>query len=322
VSRRTVSFSTSTEASTTATFSVTGSYVLRLTVTDGSLSASDNVAITVHPAPTVNQPPMVHAGLDQTIILPASATLAETVGDDGLPTGSTVSQTWSQMSRPGTIDFANPTAANTTATFSAAGSYVLRLTASDRELLASDDVMVLVGDGGSSTVVEIQVAAMTDDAEEKNSGGSMDLTSGNVDLGTKPAGMRFLLPVPHGAHIVRAYVQFTVDKAQTGATALTIEGEASDSALSFGSSEHNIVNRPRTVTYVAWTPAGWPTKGVAGVEQQTPDLRTILQEIVGRPWWSSGHGVVLIVTGTGGRQAVSYDTKPATAPLLHVEYMQ
>jgi hypothetical protein len=316
----TVSFSSPTQASTTATFSVAGSYVLRLTATDGALSTSDNVAIAVNPASTVNQPPMVNAGPDQTIILPAGVTLTGTISDDGLPAGSPVSQTWSQVSGPGTVNFSNPAAANTTATFSMTGSYVLRLTASDGELLASDDVTVTVSDGSSATVFETQVAAKTDDAEEK-SDGSPDLTSGNDDLGTKPSGMRFLLAVPHGAHIVRAYVQFTVDTPQTGATNLLIEGESSDNALTFWSSKHNIVNRLRTFNHVSWTPAGWPTKGVAGAAQQTPDLSEIIQEIVDRPGWASGQGVVLIVTGTGVRQAVSYDTKPATAPLLHVEYV-
>jgi hypothetical protein len=206
------------------------------------------------------------------------------------------------------------------ATFSATWSYVLRLIASDGELLASDDVTVTVANGRSPIVIETRVAAKTDDAEEQSSG-SPDLTSGNIDLGTKPSGLRFSLPVPHGAHIVRAYVQFAVDNPQTGTTALTIEGEASDSALTFGSSKYNIVNRPRTVNYVPWTPAAWPTRRVAGAAQQTPDLSAILQELVDRPGWARGQGAVLIVTGTGVRQAVSYDTKPATAPLLHVEYV-
>jgi hypothetical protein len=182
-------------------------------------------------------------------------------------------------------------------------------------------VTVVVITAGVPTVVETRVVAKTDDAEEKGADGSMDLTSGNVDLGSKPSGIRFPLAVPHGARIVRAYVQFTVDTPQTGTAALIIEGEASDHALTFGSSKHNIVNRLRTFNHVSWTPAGWPTKGAAGFAQQTSDLSTILQEIVDRPGWASGQGLVLIMTGTGVRQAVSYDTKPATAPLLHVEYV-
>ena len=48
------------------------------------------------------------------------------------------------MSGPGTVTFANPAALSTTATFSAAGTYVLRLSVSDSLLTATDDVTVVV----------------------------------------------------------------------------------------------------------------------------------------------------------------------------------
>ena len=48
------------------------------------------------------------------------------------------------MSGPGTVTFTNPAALNTTATFSAAGTYVLRLTASDSLLTSTDDVTIVV----------------------------------------------------------------------------------------------------------------------------------------------------------------------------------
>ena len=47
----TVTFSAPTALSTTASFSVSGFYVLRLTVFDGALAASDEVTVTVNPAP-------------------------------------------------------------------------------------------------------------------------------------------------------------------------------------------------------------------------------------------------------------------------------
>jgi hypothetical protein len=40
--------------------------------------------VTVNPA-SQNQPPMVNAGPDQTVILPNAATLSGTASDDGLP---------------------------------------------------------------------------------------------------------------------------------------------------------------------------------------------------------------------------------------------
>src|SRR5439155_2391697 len=91
-----------------------------------------------------NQPPSVNDGPDQTIKLPNTATLNGTVTDDGLPTGSTLTITWSKVSGPGTVTFINPNAANTTASFSTAGTYTLKLTASDSDLTSSDDVTINV----------------------------------------------------------------------------------------------------------------------------------------------------------------------------------
>ena len=77
--------------------------------------------------------------------LPSTASLSGTVTDDGLPNPpATVTTTWTKVSGPGTVTFASASARATTATFSAAGSYVLRLTASDSALSASDDIAVTV----------------------------------------------------------------------------------------------------------------------------------------------------------------------------------
>lgn len=138
----TVTFVDANARSTTANFSVAGSYVLRLTGNDSALQASDDVSITVNPGVT-NQAPSVNAGPDQTITLPASAILNGTASDDGLPTNS-LTTTWSIVTGPGTVTFANASSAKTTATFSASGAYVLNLKASDGTLTASDDVLILV----------------------------------------------------------------------------------------------------------------------------------------------------------------------------------
>lgn len=94
-----------------------------------------------------NTAPVVNAGPDQTITLPATATLTGTVSDDGLPDPPAhVTTTWSKVSGPsgGTVVFSNPSALTTTATFSLAGVYVLRLSASDGALSGQDDVVVTV----------------------------------------------------------------------------------------------------------------------------------------------------------------------------------
>ena len=98
-----------------------------------------------------NQPPVVSAGADQTITLPASANLSGTATDDGLPNPpATLTTTWSMLVGPGAVKFGNPNALSTTASFSTAGTYTLRLTASDSALTAVDDVLITVNPSGSS----------------------------------------------------------------------------------------------------------------------------------------------------------------------------
>jgi K319L-like, PKD domain len=101
-----------------------------------------------------NQPPNVNAGTDRAVAPPAAASLDGTVTDDGLPVPpGAVTTTWSLASGPGTVTFADPNAVDTTANFSGTGTYVLRLSASDGQLVTDDTVTVTVsgnGVGGAS----------------------------------------------------------------------------------------------------------------------------------------------------------------------------
>ncbi len=95
--------------------------------------------------PPVNQAPVVDAGLDQSITTPADAGLDAAVIDDGFPIPPGVlATTWSLVSGSGTVTFQDANAVDTRASFSALGTYVLRLTASDGELSASDVMQVTV----------------------------------------------------------------------------------------------------------------------------------------------------------------------------------
>src|SRR5438552_3209637 len=97
------------------------------------------------PVPLANQAPVVNAGADQVITLPSIANLTGAAIDDGQPNPpGALTSTWSQVSGPGTVSFSNASALNSTATFSASGAYVLRLTVSDGALAVSDDVAVTV----------------------------------------------------------------------------------------------------------------------------------------------------------------------------------
>jgi hypothetical protein len=138
----TITFGNANAADTTASFSAAGTYVLRLQVSDGELTTVDTVTITVNPE---NTAPTVNAGTDQTITNPASASLNASSSDDGLPNPpGTRTFTWSKVSGPGTVTFGNANAEDTTASFSAAGQYVLQLQVSDSVLSAVDTMTVTV----------------------------------------------------------------------------------------------------------------------------------------------------------------------------------
>jgi beta-galactosidase len=96
---------------------------------------SDAEVETLASMPIANLAPVVSAGNNQTIVWPASASLAGAVSDDGKPNPpATVAVSWSQVSGPGTVAFGNSNALATTASFSAPGAYVLQLAANDGQV--------------------------------------------------------------------------------------------------------------------------------------------------------------------------------------------
>jgi len=101
--------------------------------------------------PPSNRAPVANAGTDRTITLPATTALSGSVRDDGLPSPpASLSATWTKVSGPGTVNFTNPNALSTTASFSSAGTYVLRLSVSDSVLSSTNDVSVVVNAAAAS----------------------------------------------------------------------------------------------------------------------------------------------------------------------------
>jgi hypothetical protein len=271
-----------------------------------------------------NHAPVVNAGPDQSIKLPAQATMQGSVTDDGLPNPpATITNTWSQVSGPGTATFTDLHSLTTTVSFSAAGTYVLRLTGDDSALQASDDVTVTVLPEGVGTLT-VPISAGSDDAEESSVDGSVALANPALKIVNRAGviqivGLRFAgLSIPKGATIQSAYIQFQCRVQTTGAASLLIEGQAADNPGTFTKTTNNISSRSRTSADVTWVPAPWGTVGAQGSDQQTPGLTGVMQEIVNRTGWTSGNSMVFIVTGTGVRTAESFEG--LFAPVLHVTF--
>ena len=173
-------------------------------------------------------------------------------------------------------------------------------------------------------IIEVRVAASSDDAEENVNNGSIDLTSSDLELISpgsidQEVGMRFRsLTMPQGSNILNAYIEFETDETDSGTTNLTFYAQDIDDAPTFTTATDNISSRVKTSASVAWNNV--PAWNTISEKHQTPNLSPIIQEVINRPGWISGFDIVVIVTGSGKRVAESYNGESANAPLLHVEY--
>lgn len=183
----------------------------------------------------------------------------------------------------------------------------------------------------SSGNIDIRVNQSMDDAEERTSTGDTSwYNNSDLDLGgfsttsnDSVAGIRFKgLGIPKGATISTAYITFEAYANSSTAQADTdfvINGIASDDATWFPNNVDEISSRPVTTASVAWdnVPA-W----TAGATDQTPELKTIVQELVNRAGWTTSSSIAFKITGTGKRDARPYDYGDHThGPVLHVEYV-
>ena len=89
-------------------------------------------------------PPAVAAGVDRVVVLGGETYLTGKVKALGGNGGASTKTTWSRASGPRAVVFADANASVTTATFSAVGDYVLKLSASQGSLSASSTLAVKV----------------------------------------------------------------------------------------------------------------------------------------------------------------------------------
>jgi len=112
------------------------------------------------------------------------------------------------------------------------------------------------------------------------------------------------VPLTNGTEITSATLRTMAYLSGTGASSLLLQGEAYDSTDSYDAANTSIGNRAVTTAQVSWPVAG------AWLEDSTndsPDIATIVQEIVDRPGWSSGNAMAIQLRNTatsGGYQYI------------------
>ncbi|MCG3119888.1 MAG: hypothetical protein ALAOOOJD_02441 [bacterium] len=201
-----VDFADATQLQTTAACTVRGVYVLRLTAANHDnpeLTASAEVAI------TVNERPLVDAGPDLEIVLPAFAALDGIVSDDGLPNPpGTVTTKWTKKSG-GQIIFADAAAAFTTARALEAGEYVLQFAANDGAIVVSDEMRIKVSPS-ARVVKDLQALYVF---QERSGNVVHDVAGAGTPLDLRAANPAALSWLGKGLRVVAPIILQTADPA-------------------------------------------------------------------------------------------------------------
>jgi len=149
--------------------------------------------------------------------------------------------------------------------------------------------------------IKVVIAYGADDAEEFISDGSVDVTSSDLELCTEGdddqqvIGLIFRdIQIPASATIDSAFIQFTCDDDdnQEGPLPIDIHGFAeANTSAPFIEELLNISSRANTTATVNWQAPIWAIKEEKGPDQATPNLKTIVQEIIGLPGWAAGNNI-------------------------------
>lgn len=164
------------------------------------------------------------------------------------------------------------------------------------------------------------------DAEEDSGGGNFNNTDNILGIGytagntnSQTVAARFdCYNIPQGAVIISASMQFTAAAPSVRGAAFTIVGEDADNCAPFNAGTP-ISGRTGTTASVPWSPPTWVAAGDALAAQQTPDLTSIVQEIVNRPGYAAGNALCFGISGKGLREAFSFDSGQGE-PELCIEY--
>jgi hypothetical protein len=210
-------------------------------------------------------------------------------------------------------------------TNAAAGDHSLYARAIDNVGASAQSATVSVSVTGQVTPgsVESLIAGGNDDAEEYKTG-ALDLVSEELKMvydtkttGNQTVGLLFRdLKIPQGATITSAFIEFTPTVVTSNKCSLTLRGEAADNPGDFGSSTRNLSSRVKTTAGVSWAPGAWS----AGVVQNTPDIKSVVQEIVSRSGWNTSSNLVILITGTGTRTAASFENNSYDPARISIWY--
>ncbi|MCP4124528.1 MAG: tandem-95 repeat protein [Bacteroidetes bacterium] len=174
-----------------------------------------------------------------------------------------------------------------------------------------------------TTVLSIPVIRSVDDAEQRYYG-AMVRYSVDLDLNNyyPYAGIRFQgVDIPQGAVVTSARLKLEAANTRSSGVNLRVSIQDDDMPPAFSRDYYNISNRWDPTNTVDWfNVEPW----VNGSDYYTPDLTSIVQQVINRNDWNSGDNLAFIIRYLSGNErnirSYNYDNSSAHAPVLEIAY--
>lgn len=169
-----------------------------------------------------------------------------------------------------------------------------------------------------------QVGTSSDDTSSSDGDWRIDwsgLYITNLWGAVNEIGVRFTnITISKGATITSAYLTLQATANYVTGDSTIIRGIAEDNTATF-STYVNFAGRARTNSSASWTFEAWTQNS----SYNSPDLTSIIQEIINRAGWASGNALAIVTSPgtsvTQYRQAKAYDVGAAYAPQLTVTWV-
>jgi hypothetical protein len=176
---------------------------------------------------------------------------------------------------------------------------------------------------GSETL-QPRIARSEDDSME-DSGGTVKLTAGQLFLGRNfLVAFRFVqMTIPQGAVIESAMLQMYVLGNANKSVKIRYQGEATGDSAPHNPVPGDLSSRPTTAAFVDDIPEPW----TVGKFNPSPDLRSIIREIIDHPDWVSGSSLTLFIADKGSSASRTIGTfesqpSPTKTAILTITYTE
>jgi len=164
---------------------------------------------------------------------------------------------------------------------------------------------MLAGHCFAGSIVDQQLAASADDADEAGNG-AVDIDAAFVDLfaGDHWGAYRWQLTGINSGDIITActlsfrFYGGTVPPSDEDSAELNIYAEDIGNAPAFVEEDNNISDRARTTAYVFWDEDDFCEEDVK-CRYDSPDISDVVQEVIDRSDWDSGNYLAIILDGAG-----------------------